>query len=499
MKSTQVQGVWWDPGAAGQIPLLGSSELSALSPEEELVAAFSATNGVAESAIQVESNNQSASHGALEISDSEITISSLWGPLANNIRIDSIRGPNLIVGNAISGESYTCCHSICVGQTNRPLQHVFSKTVDLNIERVFRGRRFTSENDIQFRRMEVVYSNLHAWTYHMTRVYIPSNSENAYNIVHRVNPEWVSNLTNGFVIASRHSATVKQTTSNPMIAFSHLDGISIKHTDLKSLEEFESVEYTFRTLVNFLGECYISIDTCNFHELVEGVSPFDPSVEYWSRKYILQSRLSYDPTTNPVQYSSISTTFQNIVERWFELQSSLEPIVNLYLQSQENSYLDNSFITLMQALESYHRTFHDGIYIEQDHYDSETYPRLTNAIPQTLPDPLRQKLRNTLRYANEYSLRRRLTDLAILLPNHQVFSRFSTARASAFIGETVDTRNAITHQLSTDRLTGARLYNAIAHWREALFALILEQLGFNESAIVQATIRLNSVRGSTIS
>jgi hypothetical protein len=251
--------------------------------------------------------------------------------------------------------------------------------------------------------------------------------------------------------------------------------------------------------VNLLGDCQLELAEIKFNAIEVGgpgnVECFD---ERMTRGFA--QREDARRGSMPVPFSEIANQFDGILQRWFELYEQLGPVVALYLFGKHNRYLvqENIFIGLMQALERFHRSFYGGSFIPQAEYDATVRPLLDAAIPPLVQEDFRQRLRSAIQYGYEFSLRRRLRELVAGLPNTGTFAE---AKSNALLGASVDTRNALAHQLhgaDVSLLTGPAMYNAINIWRETLFALVLDRLGIQPTIIDLAVRRLQASRGTLI-
>jgi hypothetical protein len=226
-----------------------------------------------------------------------------------------------------------------------------------------------------------------------------------------------------------------------------------------------------------------------------------PDIELFGRHRAGSFAMRDDPKRGvaPVPYSSVAN-FGAIVESWFGQYDALEPIVNLYLFGKHNKHLDigNTFLGIMQALEAFHRTFHSGFFMAKSEYDEKIRPVLNSAIPEFVKGDFRQRIKSAIEFGFEFSLRRRLRELAESLPTTDFFER---VRNPEFRNRSVDTRNAMTHQIpdpAFQPMDGPELYTAIQIWREVLFALVLAKIGVTEESIISAVGRLQGRRGTAV-
>lgn len=71
--------------------------------------------------------------------------------------------------------------------------------------------------------------------------------------------------------------------------------------------------------------------------------------------------------------------FGELLENWYDLSIDLDSVLDLYFSDVFNSdmHANNRFLTLTQALESYHRETHAGLYIDESKH-GKMYDDLMN-------------------------------------------------------------------------------------------------------------------------
>ena len=186
-----------------------------------------------------------------------------------------------------------------------------------------------------------------------------------------------------------------------------------------------------------------------------------------------------------------------IIPRWLSVAEDLEPVVNLYFSALYNPlvYAENEFLALTQAAETYHRVRIGGRYIPDSEFMSGLYPALVEVIPSDTERGFRDSLmQGKLRYANEFSLRRRLTELIRRLADLDVPTFGNPCLARALVSKVCDTRNYLTHYdpvLRGSAAEGEELYSLTLRLRAMLEILLLQELGLEQDEIANL-IRKNS-------
>lgn len=175
----------------------------------------------------------------------------------------------------------------------------------------------------------------------------------------------------------------------------------------------------------------------------------------------------------------------NVFNRWFEIYDSIAMPSQLALSvlSSEKLWLHVEFLSLMQALEGFHRATTPGLYVSEEQY-VPIHQALSNAIPKYVAPDHRDALKARIKYGNEISLRKRL---------HALVSRLEISLRSRILGGNgsmpsswVTTRNYYTHWDDASRasiLDGPGMHRASTRMKTLLRALYLDLAGVPQSAI----------------
>lgn len=145
---------------------------------------------------------------------------------------------------------------------------------------------------------------------------------------------------------------------------------------------------------------------------------------------------------------------------WLQKSELLEPAFDLYFGTLYNRrmYLQQRFLSLSQAVESYHRRTLQGKYQSDEDYLRGLYPEFVKCIPTGLEEGFKESLQRRMKYLNEFSLRKRLTEL---FKKHEdvLFRKIGTT--NKLIDDVVNTRNFLTHydiDLDLKAKSGEELY-----------------------------------------
>jgi hypothetical protein len=196
--------------------------------------------------------------------------------------------------------------------------------------------------------------------------------------------------------------------------------------------------------------------------------------------------------------SDIAADVPGLVQQWMKEQERLRPVYTLLLSTVQGAdqYVQSTYLSLTQALESFHRIVHDGFYGTPDAYE-EVRAALLASIPTDVSDDLRNRLETILKYGNQFSFRKRLNELFTILGTALVEKFLGAEKQSDFVSEVVDLRNYLTHhdEASSPGVTAiasdtVKMYNLNQRLRALTSALILKHLGMPELCL----LRLFSIR-----
>jgi len=148
----------------------------------------------------------------------------------------------------------------------------------------------------------------------------------------------------------------------------------------------------------------------------------------------------------PFQDLRQTNTAETLFTNWFQKEQVLRPVYDLLLNTvySPGQYVQSTFLSLAQALESFHRRVHGGNYLSKEDYSS-IKDALIEAIPAGTDEKLVGKLKATFQYANELSLKSRLDDLFEGIRRDHLDNLSGTDDPRRFIRSLVEIRNYLTH------------------------------------------------------
>jgi ApeA-like protein/HEPN superfamily Apea-like protein len=199
---------------------------------------------------------------------------------------------------------------------------------------------------------------------------------------------------------------------------------------------------------------------------------------------------SLHPAEMLVPYQEIEERFPDLVHLWFERQPVLQNVVALLFGTLYAADLPHEFrfLALTQALETLHRRIAGGFYVDESAY-APIENALVAAIPANVASDHRQALKSRMKYGNEFSQNRRLSDLfKFLEPDARAAIATDPA---AFTREVVAQRNYLTHYPAGENppMTPAEMFYASVRLRGLLTLLLLREIEIVGDQAVQGLNR----------
>lgn len=389
---------------------------------------------------------------------------------------EDLEQPEIILGKA-NGKDITLYKCYEAGSN---FYDSTSATSSFSADMVFAGVHFQKPEDIRFKWLAVHYLYLDEWV-NISGFDISRPDRHEVVIKYR-RPEPIHATVGGDKVSIsiqptfpvhyivQKEACIKQKTQ-----------IVVEPSEEKTFDEYLNV---IRRIQNFLS---LGIMEPVYPLAIQGETEIEPS--YPPVVEIHQRPLPYTPKAPRRLYpfdmlftfESISNKFEVFLRNWFEKAYLLEPVYNLYFGTIHNPYmyLEHEFLSLIRAIETFHRRIYDGKYLPDGDYN-KVYDALVNTITDYIKDKdLKTSLKSRLEYGNEFSLRKRLKD--IFSKYQKLLNRFIENKM-AFIHKVVETRNYLTHY-HKDRKEDAVSVDDLLYLTEKLKILVeiclLTELGFS--------------------
>ncbi|MFZ6875612.1 HEPN domain-containing protein [Undibacterium sp. Di27W] len=188
--------------------------------------------------------------------------------------------------------------------------------------------------------------------------------------------------------------------------------------------------------------------------------------------------------------NDMGEALEPVIQNWFEQYDSIATPSQLALSVLNTNDLWShiEFLSLMQALEGFHRAVSTGLYTSEEEYKA-IHDSLCMAIPDGIGSDHRDALKSRIRYGNEISLRKRLDSLASRLPDS--LRVVILGNGGSIPRSWVVTRNYYTHWDDASRnsiLDGMDMHRAAVRIRLFLRVLYLRFVGISEAAIQKSLV-----------
>ena len=419
--------------------------------------------------------------GTLRFTPNEGAILKLIGSFKDAKDINKMLEPEIILGISSNGKNITL-HKCFETEPNVSVPGLPTSSFYAN--EVFVGAHFQKSEDIKFRELFICYSYLDEWV-NISGFNIQHPNEKETVIKYK-KPEPIQasiyedcKIKIFIDIQDTYPTIVQKEASIKQITY-----IRIEHSVEKSLKEYWNI---MRLIQNFLS---LGVTEPVYPLTVKGITesikdkPYNLPVEieiYRHSPEVSKTSKTLYPQDMLFTFKDISDRFEIFLKNWFEKADTLGPVYDLYFGTLYNPrmYLQHQFLSLIQAIEAYHRRKFEGKYLSDDYY-KPIYEKFKEFIKELDIEPsFKKALESKLKYGNEYSLRKRLKDL--FEKYKEVVDDFIEDK-DIFINRVVDTRNYLTHydkNLREKAVDGEQLYYVTQQLKIVIVICLLSELGFN--------------------
>src|SRR5660397_82473 len=384
--------------------------------------------------------------GTLKFHPIEGAYLELIGAFKKFIDFKTLLEPKIILGNTSDGiiTLYDCF------ENRSSFAGLFTSSFYVNV--IFKGHHFEKEEDIIFNNLSINYSHLEEWTKISGFIIYPDTDES-----HRT-----KNVDVFYTYPQKVEAKLENLNISLDYDFSlNMKGIEeyhLKQITFIKMEPDKPIHYNeFQNNIcchiqNFLS---LAMGKAIYPLIIKGEnasckkeSP-DGSVKF--KKISIFYSMNRLPDLSKkinrkemfFQFEDISDNFEKYLNNWMKKSEILKPVYGLYFGTIYNPtmYHEHKFLSLIQAIESYHRRVHDGKYVSEDEY-AKIYERLINAIPDLSNKDLKESLKKRMQYGNEFSLRKRLKEI---IKKCNSFTNSLIPNETEFIEDIVNIKNFLTN------------------------------------------------------
>ncbi|OIQ55193.1 HEPN domain-containing protein [Neomoorella thermoacetica] len=411
--------------------------------------------------------------GVLKYNPGEELVLELTGSLTDLKKVTEDIQHDIILGFSSNGKKITLykCLSISlnVSMPGFPTQTFIASAA-------FIGEHFESIEEVRFKEVNVHYFYLEEWLrISGMNINVEQNNRERYFCIHYYQPDDIKVLIDNWILAIYFTVNYSR---------DRADGLKIKETAVVSFQFKEGLPFE-EILNKIIGRWE------DFFTFATGEAAFPSAIKAFVEKdskhretEIVYRRINGSTTPKKLTYHDMLFTFRDIQEKfgaflnnWFSKAEVLRPVYNLFfgLRYNPGGYLQYQFLTLAQALETYHRRTKCNYVRSPDKYE-----KMMNEILNSIPNKYVEWLKEKLKYSNEPTLRHRIRD--IFKDFGLVVDKY-IGDVKGFINEVVEARNYLTHyDKSKETEKGkdhSELYNLVKKLEVILDVCLLYELGFS--------------------
>ncbi len=392
------------------------------------------------------------------------------------------REREIILGALSNGKNVTLC-KCSQAKSSRSFPGSVA-TSSSYVDRAFVGVHFQKKEDITFKRLSVRYSFLDEWV-DMSAFDVQISNEQGLAIKDKELIPIQATVSENLKISIVTRVTTRVSRVKKEAVTKQRTYVVIEPSREESLEEYFKTMYHIQNFLSLamMRPIYplgIEGATELNKRMMRGKPSYPPIEIFYKLRDIPRTTKLSRRLRMLFSLRDISDKFEPLLKKWFEKADSLEPVYSLYFGTRYNPrmYLEHQFLSLTQAVESFHRRVWGGDYLSDGDY-GKVYAALVNAIPPWAKEDFRESLKKKIHYRNEFSLGKRIKD--ILDKYQEIVPNFIRNKKS-FTRSVVDTRNYHVHyeaDLKERAVTGEDFYRLTQKVRTLLEICLLAELGFS--------------------
>lgn len=387
-------------------------------------------------------------------------------------------GEPIIQGVSTNGKPVTLYRC---GEATSEISFPGIMTTDYLAKVLLVGHHFERANDIAFPLIEIKTTYLDDWTCRsgFTLKHDPSQSPPVLGVEYQ-QPQDLTVTVGDFSVTITQSF-VAHLGRGPEQRLVKADAIRIAAREAVHLETF--LDGPVHLLVNFLA---FAIGQPVYATDLRAFLTNPPTDDGISIYYATGNNRRDAPSPYEMLFllPDVLDTLEDCLRRWFALPETVAPVLDLYfatLYGEATMYQHHQFLSLAQALESYHREVYDGRLLPDDAFKAGR-----DAFAASLPPDLDPDIKTTAldKLNNEVTLAARLAHLIAEAPRTVVERALPAPEEFASLVRR--TRNYFTHydkKLLKKVPQGVDLLNLVDRMRWLLEGLLLRRLGLPEDRV----------------
>lgn len=320
---------------------------------------------------------------------------------------------------------------------------------EFNVSVVFHDHHFANEEDIEFDRITITYPNLDTWVGKNGFVKLEKQLDNGQTeeFFGYKPPDEIKARINNLEIKISFDFTYLP---NPPSEKRLIQGTKI---EIKADEKIHFNEYHDKILFLLYQFLSLGIGKAVYPLNINGFNEFfrfkifrteiNPPIKIFHEIGRFSPMEKILGTDMLFTFNDISDDFEKYLNNWFEKAEDLEWVYNLYSATilDKSMLLEHKFLSLAQALESYHQRAYTGKYMTKGKYKKVKKGLLLN-IPKNLPIDLEENLKSRIINGNYYSFKSRLFEI---YEDYSEIMDLVISEKETFIDDLKNTRNFFTH------------------------------------------------------
>lgn len=421
--------------------------------------------------------------GTLKFTPRDGAVLDLMGSFTDIKNIGEMLEPEIILGTSASEECITL-HKCLETKTSFSFQGARISSFYAHV--VFLGAHFQKPEDIKFKSISLHYLHLDEWT-NISGIEISQHSPDEELVIKYKLPVSIEAS-----IADGHKLYITFEAECPVpfferkkVKIEQKTYIKIETQTVKSFDEYREIASKVQNFLS-LG-------------VMEPVYPLIIKGKTEVNRVLIEDRIHYPPVnifyrlfdipkvSKTLQRFDMLFTFEDIAHRfesflknWFRKAELLKPVYDLYFGTLYNPqmYLQHRFLSLIQAIESYHRRV-----MKNHELPEQEHNKRIEEVLDAVPEEHKKWLKVKLAHSNEPTLRRRLKEIFDNYP--KVVNKFIRDKKS-FIQKVVHTRNYLIHYDLKSKKRVAEweeLYHVTQKLKILIEACLLTVLGFSADEI----------------
>jgi hypothetical protein len=365
-------------------------------------------------------------------------------------------------------------------------------TSNFQAGRAFVGVHFDAEEKIRFTKLTVCYDHLDAWV-NRRDFHVEPAPGFRFTIHYEPSPAVTAAIPD-YEIAIGNSGSYR--VGNTQVTIAQKAYIAVSSAQGKPLDDCLKMMHDIRDFLSLaMGAPTHPVktmgDTGTSKPGLHGEEEFGGPVEvhYPVNRWTVEAKPIHSDDM-PFTLLDVQDDIEVYLTNWLRKAEELRPVYDLLFSVVYNPdlYLVNAFLMLTQAVETYHRRQIGGSYQTDEVYRQGLYQRFVEVIPSDLDKSFKQSLKEgKLKFANEYSLRKRLADLMDRLSSSIPIGFLGSRReVSSFITKVCVTRNYLTHytpELKKRSAQDQELRAITRRLRAVLEMCLLKETGFDYDTI----------------